>query len=92
MNPPAGIVAAESSTSLNHGTGLGLYGSYSTAKAVGAKSNSLVSIVTKNRLVVAPTINHTDNHHRLAQHSEGDHDSTLEADCAKTWPDPAAAM
>ena len=38
---------------------------------------------TKNRLVVAPAIKDADNHHSLAQHSEGDHDSTLKADSAK---------
>jgi len=38
----------------------------------------------KNRLVVAPTIKDADNHHSLAQHGEGNDDSTLKADCAKT--------
>lgn len=61
-----------------------IYGGDRTAKAVGAKSNSLVCVGTKNRLVVAPAIKDADNHHRLAQHSEGNYGSTLKADRAKT--------
>ena len=41
----------------------------------------------ENRFVVAPAIEDADNHDGVAEHREGNHDSTLKADRAKTRPD-----
>lgn len=51
---------------------------------VGAESNSVVRFGAKHRLVVAPAVADPDYHHRLTQHSEGDHDSTPKPDRAET--------